>query len=658
MVLEQRNRSLGSLDYLILILALSFSAQGQPILRNSFSTNTPGNPVLGSNNISLTNITTENQDWKFYGQEATTVPNLRDLVRIKNQANIPTWDSTNVQWRLVKNLTLTNVTDCSSAAWYPSNQTFFVIHNAGNGVITEWTPDGICRRAMTNPVAGKVPDCEGICWMGGNRFAVVDEDYNRFFIVTITNETTGWITNNTTIIQASASIGTDLGSGAGIEGLAWDEDRNGWWIVREKLPAQLMFLSADGQVTNNWFTTAQMQTFTNSTHTDFSDIHFDRHNQMLWVTQDEPNQYDRVIGISLRTSNVVVTLNCTNFGQLEGVSLTDDGKLITVGEVNQYALWEATLGGLNSGISWAQPATNAASIPSFPGGIAGALIVSNTVASSTTNVSTTVTTNTGLQGVYNLAGFEIPFWKTDDQNLFVTEPALFLHDRHSCQPGQAQPSLMGAGPLVAAGTFYQIGTLAGTAAEYWGYNNGYHTTATSNNTASINLQGMICAAGTVSPGYNGYLLAMRFGVTNGVIEKGGGGINFFAGVMVGGGAPASVVQETNGAVERMGLQVFGQMGSTNFFWISRDTAGNETRHDTTIALYPSNTYLMHMYCPPRGRTVGWRLQNLHRGFYSNAFETATISTNVHEPLIAICNETNIAHAFYFNWIHVLNSLGF
>lgn len=274
----------------------------------------------------------------------------------------------------------------------------------------------------------------------------------------------------------------------------------------------------------------------------------------------------------------------------------------------------------------------------------------------TTNSSELPPTNQITLGSYSLAGFGIPYWKTDSSNVFFTEPSLFMNDAHWVMPGQTTPTTLGVGSLQTAGTAFVGGSLASLDAERFGYYIGYFTTATSNNVASINPQ-IICAAGTRT-GYNGYLLGVRFAITNGVIEKGGGGIGFFAGTIVGGGSISATVNITNAAVERMGLQVFGQMGTTNFFWVSRDTAGNEFRRDTTISLYPSNVYVMHMYCPPRGRTVGWRLQNLDRGDYTNSFETTSISTNVNLPGIAICNNTNKQHAFIFNWIHAVTSLGF
>lgn len=274
----------------------------------------------------------------------------------------------------------------------------------------------------------------------------------------------------------------------------------------------------------------------------------------------------------------------------------------------------------------------------------------------TTNVTTQVTTNTINQGTFSLAGFGIPYWQTHDSNMFFSQPSLFMHDAHWVMPGAVAPSMLGVGNIQSAGTGYSSGSLGSTGAERFGFHFGYFSTGTSNDVASINPQ-IICAAGT-RKGYNGYVLGMRFAVTNGIIEKGGGGIGFFSGVVVGGGSLATTLATTNGAVERMGVQVYGQMGTTNFFWTSRDTAGTEFRRDTTLSLYPSNTYLFHMYCPPQGRTVGWRLENLDRGEFTNSFETTSISTNVNLPAIAICNKTNVAHAFIFNWVHVVNSLGY
>lgn len=277
--------------------------------------------------------------------------------------------STNLQWRLVKNLTLTNVQDVSACAYYPSNGTLWTVHNNANGRLTEWTLDGVFVRKIDGSGSG-LADCESITYLGGDKFAVIEEDANRIYILGISNNASGstWTTNNCSVIKLDASIPVDgVGGGGGVEGICFDWDRNGWWVAKEKGNAAIYFCSTDGTSNYVW---PQMSQVTNASYTDLSDLFLDRENQILWVSQDEGAGGDRVIGIDLLTSNVICTIAMPNFGQLEGVSLTTDGYLLVAGEVNQYAVFEPCLGGLNSGVSWNPNAvTSLPSTPQFPFGL-------------------------------------------------------------------------------------------------------------------------------------------------------------------------------------------------------------------------------------------------------------------------------------------------
>jgi uncharacterized protein YjiK len=259
-----------------------------------------------------------------------------------------------VQWRLVKNITLTNVADVSAIAYVPKTKTFWTCHNNNNGRLTEWTLDGANVRIL-NWAASQIADAEEVRYLGDDRYAIVDEDANRIVIFSITNNASGSTlnTNDATIVQLHSSIGVDGATASGVEGFDYDLERVGWWIAREKGPAQFLFIDANGN-TNNWLTTAQMQALTNSTHTDFSALKYIPEDQIILFGQDEGGtQTDRVIALSLVTSNVLFEIGVTNFGQLEGVDyIGDGGKILVSGEVNQFAIFEPVLGGLNSGISW------------------------------------------------------------------------------------------------------------------------------------------------------------------------------------------------------------------------------------------------------------------------------------------------------------------
>jgi len=350
----------------------------------------------------------------FYGMDQARVS-----AQIESTLPSPAWwlsGSTNVTWKLVKNITLTNVADASACAYYPSNKSFFVVHNNSNGRITEWSLDGVCLRII-DWTAGQVPDAESITYLGGTQFAEVDEDFNRIFIFSITNGMplaplhATFDTNNCSIVAPPASVGTDPGSGAGVEGIAYDPDRKGWWLAREKSPAQLLFLDSLG-ATNNYFTDAQMATFTNANNTDFSDLFLDRRNQVLWVTQDETGQNDRILGISLVTSNIVATIPAPNFGQLEGISVLDDGTVLAAGEVNQFAIFQPALAGINSGMAYIRLTTNAPSVMTFPNGVV------------LTNIAAPVGVSNGIACLWNSNGFpflrySVAGWTTNcDKPLF------------------------------------------------------------------------------------------------------------------------------------------------------------------------------------------------------------------------------------------------
>jgi parallel beta-helix repeat protein len=347
------------------------------------------------------------------------------------------WLSTNLQWRLVKMGTLTNVVDVSAAAYYPSNNSFFTVHNNNSGRITEWTLDGVFLQNINGSGSGLV-DVEGIVYMGGNKFAIVEEDLNNIYVISITNNAAGstWTTNNSQMFELPTSIGVD-GSGSGVEGIAYDWDRNFWWIAKEKAPAQLIIVTNQpgtaNWFTNNWFTTAQMQTFTNANITDFSDLFLDRENQVLWVAQDEGGQFDRVIGISLLTSNIVSIINATNFGQLEGVSITPDGYAILAGEANQFAIYEPVIGGLNSGISWNNfiRSTNTPALPSFNYGASVGpfgVYLTNWFATNITLDFPVIEAQSETNLQFSLA------WAANDYEVTVTPPAYTAGVIYSGQP--------------------------------------------------------------------------------------------------------------------------------------------------------------------------------------------------------------------------------
>ena len=77
----------------------------QPILRNPWSTNAPGTPVRGVNNLSVTN--SADKEWRFYGTGTSTVARLADttnaLGSLSGITNVPYSGFTNYGAFIVQN---------------------------------------------------------------------------------------------------------------------------------------------------------------------------------------------------------------------------------------------------------------------------------------------------------------------------------------------------------------------------------------------------------------------------------------------------------------------------------------------------------------------------------------------------------------------------
>lgn len=277
------------------------------------------------------------------------------------------FNSTNVQWRLLKTISLTNVTDVSACAFSPSNSTFWTVHNNNNGRITEWSLDGVFQRQL-NWTSSQIPDAEAMSHVGGNWWAIAEEDANRIILFQITNNASSasatMDTNNARIIKIDASIAVDgVGGGGGVEGIAWDWTRQGIWVAKEKTPCQIVFCSFTG--TSNYVHPAMTQ-ITNASNNDIGDLFLDRENDILWIVQNEPtgaSATNRIVGLNLTTSNVVARIQLHEMGQVEGISMTPDGFILVAGEVNVFSIYAPEPA--NSGIEWVRPSWST-NLPHYP----------------------------------------------------------------------------------------------------------------------------------------------------------------------------------------------------------------------------------------------------------------------------------------------------
>lgn len=140
-------------------------AQAPPILRNSWTTNTAGNPVVGNNNLSVTNASAAGTNWAFFGIGPSTIARLTDVTNIASAVSGASGLTTNDNQFLgaplsikdaarMTNISLYNTTTVASAdspiRFATPTNVFWMIrpgNNLNNGVTNYtlemgWNADG------------------------------------------------------------------------------------------------------------------------------------------------------------------------------------------------------------------------------------------------------------------------------------------------------------------------------------------------------------------------------------------------------------------------------------------------------------------------------------------------------------------------------------
>lgn len=102
-----RIKKLLSKPVVLFLLSASAAAQPAPLLRNAFTTNSAGNPVLGQDNLSLTNVGS-GTNWQFFNVGPRTVARLSDVTNI---ASAFTGDAGGTNSRQGGSLVLTNLSN-------------------------------------------------------------------------------------------------------------------------------------------------------------------------------------------------------------------------------------------------------------------------------------------------------------------------------------------------------------------------------------------------------------------------------------------------------------------------------------------------------------------------------------------------------------------
>jgi len=230
---------------------------------------------------------------------------------------------------IVNDKTLNAQPELSALTYNPESQTLFAIHAYGvTGInnLSELNTNGTPIRTI---VLKGYEDVEGIAYVNssGNshRFAIVEERKAILSHIVIDDATIS--------LNKSQGKSYDLGLGfldnLGIEGVAYDKNREVYYIVKEKSNKKVykVNLSTGAAVTTLLFDAESLPIL------DLSDLYYDENTDTLFLLSHESKS---ILNVGL-SGNVISSLN-VNLTQAEGVTFDTSGKnLYVIGEPRQFS---------------------------------------------------------------------------------------------------------------------------------------------------------------------------------------------------------------------------------------------------------------------------------------------------------------------------------
>ena len=225
----------------------------------------------------------------------------------------------------------------SGITWCGTTKTLFAVQN-GPTQVREVTPDGEVKRTIT--LSG-FDDTEGIAWLGGNKFAIIEERRRKLAVLDIPTDATRVSHDTATTYTIEPQPGNQKLLNKGLEVIAFVPAGNDVYICVEKSPRKIykLELKEDAKPTEPW--DAQQSGFGLS---DLAGMSFDAATGNLLLLSDESKVLVEITTDGKELSRLKLGGGSAGLKapvtQPEGVALGDGDKLYIVGEPNSFYVFE------------------------------------------------------------------------------------------------------------------------------------------------------------------------------------------------------------------------------------------------------------------------------------------------------------------------------
>jgi uncharacterized protein YjiK len=222
--------------------------------------------------------------------------------------------------------------NASGLTFSPITQTLFVVFNRPAKIV-EIDVKGIVKRNIT---LDGFSDTEGITYISGNKFAVVEEKRGTISIFEITRDTTIVHRSTSEIITVDSTIAGNKG----LEGVTYDPVSGFFYVVKEKNPRKIYKFSwpieQDGlpKITHPWNIKQQSLSLK-----DTSGLYFHPGSGNLLLLSDESSSVVEATVDGKELSRLTLkkgdeTGLRRNIPQAEGITMDNNGTLFICSEPN------------------------------------------------------------------------------------------------------------------------------------------------------------------------------------------------------------------------------------------------------------------------------------------------------------------------------------